>query len=62
MPDQTPAEVRLSHDRYEDLVNQLEKLSESGQQVQHETETLIRRLPIARTALETIAKWDSRAK
>jgi hypothetical protein len=56
MPDQAPAEVRLSHDRYEDLVNQLEKLTESGQQVQHETETLIRRLPIARTALETIAK------
>jgi hypothetical protein len=41
MPDQAPAEVRLT---------------ESGQQVQHETETLIRRLPIARTALETIAK------
>jgi hypothetical protein len=31
---------------YEDLVNQNDKLSESSQQVQHETEMLTRRLPI----------------
>src|SRR6266567_7236373 len=45
---------------YEDLVNQSDKLSETSQQVQHETEMLTRRLPIARTALETIANGNSR--
>jgi hypothetical protein len=44
----------------EDLGNQLEKLTESGQQLQHQTGMLTRRLPAARSALETIAKTDGR--
>jgi hypothetical protein len=43
---------------YEDLGNQSGKLSESSQQVQHETEMLTRRLTVARTALETISKGE----
>ena len=33
-------------------------LTEQGQQLQHQTEMLMRRLPIARTALQTIAKGE----
>jgi prefoldin subunit 5 len=44
--------------RNEDLGNQLQKLNENGQQLQHQAEMLTRRLPVARTALETIAKGD----
>ena len=33
-----------------------------GQQLQHQTEMLTRRLPFARTALETIAKRDVRPR
>ena len=42
----------------EDLGNRLQKLNENGQQLQHQAEMLTRRLPVARTALETIAKGD----
>jgi hypothetical protein len=43
---------------YADLTEQVRLLNEKGQQLQHQTEMLTRRLPIARTALETIATVD----
>ncbi len=42
----------------DELNEQLRLLNEKGQQLQHETEMLTRRLPIARTALETISKGE----
>ncbi len=45
---------------YDALIKQLDLVTEKSQQLQHQAEMLTRRLPIARTALETIANGDSR--
>jgi hypothetical protein len=44
------------------LIGQLDLLNDKGQQIQHQAEMLTRRLPAARTALETIANGDSRSE
>ena len=42
----------------EDLREQSSQLNKKGQRIQHQTEMMMRRLPIARTTLETLAKAD----
>jgi hypothetical protein len=43
---------------YEDLREQFRQINKKAQRIQHQNEMLMRRLPIARTSLETIAKGD----
>jgi hypothetical protein len=43
---------------YDDLREQFRQLNKKGQRIQHQTEMMRRRLPIARTALETVATGD----
>jgi hypothetical protein len=43
---------------YDDLREQFRQLNKKAQRIQHQTEMMRRRLPIARTALETVARGD----
>ena len=43
---------------YEDLCEQFCQINKKAQRIQHQNEMLTRRLPIARTSLETLAKGD----
>jgi hypothetical protein len=43
---------------YDDLREQFRQLNKKAQRIQHQTEMMRRRLPIARTALETVASGD----
>jgi hypothetical protein len=43
---------------YEDLCEQFRQINKKAQRIQHQNEMLTRRLPIARTSLETLAKGD----
>lgn len=43
---------------YEDLREQFRQINKKAQRIQHQNEMLMRRLPIARTSLETLAKGD----
>jgi hypothetical protein len=43
---------------YDDLREQFRQLNKKAQRIQHQTEMMRRRLPIARTALETVAGGD----
>ena len=43
---------------YDDLREQFCRLNQKAQRIQHQTEMMWRRLPIARTALETVASGD----
>src|SRR5271167_4902653 len=43
---------------YEDLREQFRQLNKKGQRIQHQTEMMRRRLPIARTALEALANGN----
>ena len=43
---------------YDDLREQFCRLNQKAQRIQHQNEMLMRRLPIARTSLETLAKGD----
>jgi hypothetical protein len=43
---------------YDDLLEQFRLLNKKAQLIQHQTEMMRRRLPIARTALETVASGD----
>ena len=49
-------EVRMA--TYEDLREQFRQLNKKAQRIQHQTEMIRRRLPIARTALETLANGN----